>query len=301
MFLNAGAFNSVHLLLNSASAAMPHGLANSSGVLGTLIMDHANTLSAMALMPGFEARATFGNRPTGVIIPRYRNHDTHDGVGHTRGTVALYEPFPNSIWNLSVAIASEPGGHIDEIVDMCRPILDAAAQGGDAGTPQFMKQWVAMGEKLIALADEDEANGRLLSASAKLEPASLYLFIAERMQRHDAPGRVDTYARARAMFDKSIRPGQIDRERVEVLLANGTMPTLYTLCVDRPASGKALRLQGLPDDRRSENWASKAVYWLETQPDVDPKRIGMTGISLGGHFVPRGHGRRRGFRGGGEH
>ncbi len=85
VFLNAGAFNSVHLLLNSASAAMPNGLANSSGTLGTHIMDHANTLSAMALIPGFEGHTTFGNRPTGTIIPRYRNMEAMDGVGHTRG------------------------------------------------------------------------------------------------------------------------------------------------------------------------------------------------------------------------
>lgn len=85
VFLNAGAFNSVHILLNSASEAMPNGLANSSGVLGTHIMDHANTLSAKAIMPGFEDRTTFGNRPTGIVIPRYRNLDVVDGVGHTRG------------------------------------------------------------------------------------------------------------------------------------------------------------------------------------------------------------------------
>jgi choline dehydrogenase-like flavoprotein len=85
VFLNAGAFNSVHVLLNSATEAMPNGLANSSGVLGTHIMDHANTLSAIALMPGFEAHTTFGNRPTGVVIPRYRNLDAMDGEGHTRG------------------------------------------------------------------------------------------------------------------------------------------------------------------------------------------------------------------------
>jgi len=85
VFLNAGAFNSVQVLLNSASEAMPGGLANSSGVLGTHIMDHANTLSAMALMPGFEGRTTFGNRPTGVVVARYRNLDVMDGVGHTRG------------------------------------------------------------------------------------------------------------------------------------------------------------------------------------------------------------------------
>ncbi|MEO7656666.1 MAG: GMC family oxidoreductase [Sphingomicrobium sp.] len=85
VFLNAGAFNSVHLLLNSASDAMPRGLGNSSGILGTHIMDHANTLSAKAIMPGFEGHTSFGNRPTGIIIPRYRNMDSIDGVGHTRG------------------------------------------------------------------------------------------------------------------------------------------------------------------------------------------------------------------------
>jgi len=85
VFLNAGAFNSVHLLLNSASEAMPHGLANTSGVLGTHIMDHPSTLSAMALMPGFEQWTTFGNRPTGIVIPRFRNLEELDGHGHARG------------------------------------------------------------------------------------------------------------------------------------------------------------------------------------------------------------------------
>ena len=85
VFLNAGAFNSVHLMLRSASEKAPHGLANSSGVLGTHIMDHANTLAALADMPGFEDRTTFGNRPTGIVIPRYRNLEQQDGAGFTRG------------------------------------------------------------------------------------------------------------------------------------------------------------------------------------------------------------------------
>ncbi|MDT0507057.1 prolyl oligopeptidase family serine peptidase [Novosphingobium sp. MMS21-SN21R] len=241
--------------------------------------------------------------------------------------MALYEPFPNYIWNLSVSIAMESGGLIGEIVDMCQPIIDAAASGGDAGTPQFMKQWAAFGDKLIDLAAEDEAKGRMFSASNKLERASLYLLVAERMQGHGAPGREATYAKARAAFDKSTALGQINRERVEIPLATGIMPALYTratgpgphpvvvycngldsckellywsrlpealarrgvstLCVDQPGSGEALRLQGLPVDPHSENWASKAVDWLEAQLDVDPVRIGMTGISLGGHFAPR--------------
>lgn len=241
--------------------------------------------------------------------------------------MALYSPFPNYIWNLSVAIALESGGQIGEIVDMCQPIIDAAAGGGDAGTPAFMKQWAAMGDKLVELATEDEAKGRGFSASAKLERASLYLMVAERMQGHGAPGRKETYAKALNAFERSTALGSINRERVEIPLASGTMPALYTrgqgegprpvvvycngldsckellywsrlpealaqrgistLCVDQPGSGEALRLQNLPVDPHSENWASKAVDWLETQSDVDPKRIGMTGISLGGHFAPR--------------
>jgi dipeptidyl aminopeptidase/acylaminoacyl peptidase len=241
--------------------------------------------------------------------------------------MALYSPFPNYIWNLSVSIAMESGGRIGEIVDMCQPIIEAAAGGGDAGTPAFMKQWAAMGDKLIELAAEDEAKGRNFSASDKLERASLYLFVAERMQGHGAPGREATYAKALETFARSTTLGGINRERVEVPLANGTMPALYTrghgegprpvvvycngldsckellywsrlpealarrgistLSVDQPGSGEALRLQRLPVDPHSESWASKAVDWLETRPDVDPKRIGMTGISLGGHFAPR--------------
>lgn len=241
--------------------------------------------------------------------------------------MALFEYFPNYIWNLSVAIAMESGGQIGEIIDMCQPIRDAAANGADAGTPQFMAQWVAMADKLLDLAAEDEAAGRRFSASNKLERASLYLITAERMQGHGHPGREETYARARAAFDRSTALGKLNRERIEVPLAKGTMPALYTrapgegrkpvvvfcngldsckellywtrlpeelarrgvstLCVDQPGSGEALRLQGLPVDPHSESWASRAIDWLERQADADPKRIGMTGISLGGHFAPR--------------
>lgn len=241
--------------------------------------------------------------------------------------MALFEYFDNYVWNLSVAIAMESGGRIGEIVDMCQPIRDAADGGGDAGTPQFMARWAAMGEKLLELADEDLSKGRCFSASNKMERAALYLFVAERMQGHGHPGREATYARARETFDRSTGLGGLNRQRVEVPLDGGTMAALWTrapgegrkpavvfcngldsckellywtrlpeelarrgvstLCVDQPGSGEALRLQGLPVDPHSESWASKAVDWLEHQSDVDAKRIGMTGISLGGHFAPR--------------
>jgi choline dehydrogenase-like flavoprotein len=78
VFLCAGAFNSVAVLLRSAGAQHPEGLANGSGVLGRYIMDHANGLAAVGPVPGFEAHTTFGNRPTGIIVPRFRNVTTRD-------------------------------------------------------------------------------------------------------------------------------------------------------------------------------------------------------------------------------
>ena len=239
----------------------------------------------------------------------------------------LFEYFPNYVWNLSLAIAMESGGQIGEIIDMSAPIREKAGRGEDAGTADFMAEWVKKADTLIGLADEDEALGRAFSAAAKLERASLYLFTAERMQGNGHPGRAETYARARGAFDKAMRLGKANCERVEVPLAEGTMPALYTraegpgphpvvvycngldsckellywsklphalarrgistLCVDQPGTGEALRLQNLPATPYSETWASKAVDWLEQRPEIDAKRIGMTGISLGGHYAPR--------------
>jgi dienelactone hydrolase len=241
--------------------------------------------------------------------------------------MALFEYFPNYIWNLSVAIAIESGGQIGEIIDMCQPIRDAAANGADAGTPQFMRAWVETGDKLIGLAGDDEERGRAFSAAAKLERAALYLLVAERMQGQGSPDRAATYAKALDTFKRAMTLGDHAVERVEIPYEGSTFPALYcrapgdgpkpvvvycngldsskellywsklphalaargisSLCVDQPGTGEALRLNNLPATPHSEKWASPAVDWLEKQPDVDPARIGMTGISLGGHFAPR--------------
>jgi hypothetical protein len=111
--------------------------------------------------------------------------------------MALFEYFPNYVWNLSIAMALESGAKIGEIIDMCQPIREAAAAGSDAGTPQFLAQWVVTADRLVGLADEDAARGRAFSASDKLERAALYFLVAERMQARGAPGRDAIYAQAR--------------------------------------------------------------------------------------------------------
>lgn len=241
--------------------------------------------------------------------------------------MALFSYFPNYVWNLSLAIALESGGKIGEIVDMCAPIKDAAGRGEDTGTAEFMAEWVKMADKLAALAAEDEAQGRLFSAGDKLKRAALYYQTAERMQGHGHPGREETYRKALDSFTRGIHFAGDDAERVEIPYNGETLSALWTrapgagpkpavvycngldstkellwfswlpqalakrgistLCVDQPGTGEALRLHGLPASPESERWASLWVDWLETQSNVNPKRIGMTGISLGGHYAPR--------------
>ncbi len=239
----------------------------------------------------------------------------------------MFEYFKNYVWNLSVDIAIESGAKIGEIDEMCRPLREAVDRGDDANTGQFLKHWVAMADKLSDLAAEDEALGRNFSAGTKLQRASLYYITAERMQGHGHSGRAETYAKARLAFDRAMTLGQENAERVEIPYEGGVIAGVFvkaagegpkpvvvyvngldsckellywsglpaallrrgvsTLCIDQPGSGEALRLHNLPATHESERWASKVVDYLETRADVDAKRIGMTGISLGGYYTPR--------------
>lgn len=60
-----------------------------------------------------------------------------------------------------------------------------------------------------------------------------------------------------------------------------------SLVLDQPGSGEALRLHGLTARYDSEHWATPVVDWLEQHDEVDPRRIGLEGVSLGGYFCPR--------------
>ena len=151
--------------------------------------------------------------------------------------MALFEYFPNYIWNLSVAIALESGGRIGEIVDMCQPLRDAAAKGEDAGTPAFMREWVKMADKLVELGCEDERRGRAFSAGEKLKRAALYYGVAERMQAHGSPGRQETYAKALANFAAGTRMANDNVERVTIPYEGAELSALLTRAegVDGPA------------------------------------------------------------------
>ena len=73
VFLNASAFNSAWVLMNSATELWPGGLGSSSGELGHNAMDHHFRCGATGTMEGYEDKYYYGRRANGIYIPRFRN------------------------------------------------------------------------------------------------------------------------------------------------------------------------------------------------------------------------------------
>ncbi|MDQ1118067.1 MULTISPECIES: GMC family oxidoreductase [Pseudoxanthomonas] len=73
VFLNASAFNSTWLLMNSATDVWDGGLGSSSGELGHNVMDHHFRVGASGRVDGYEDKYYYGRRPCGFYIPRFRN------------------------------------------------------------------------------------------------------------------------------------------------------------------------------------------------------------------------------------
>jgi choline dehydrogenase-like flavoprotein len=118
IFLCASTINTAWLLMQSATDVWPDGLGSSSGELGHNLMDHHFRVGAQGKLDGLEDKTTFGRRPNGFYIPRYRNlfgekRDYLRGFGYQGG--AGREGWSRAVAELGVGAkfkdaASLPGG-----------------------------------------------------------------------------------------------------------------------------------------------------------------------------------------------
>lgn len=216
---------------------------------------------------------------------------------------------------------------IDEACRPLKELAGIKALGGDKTAQNaWFESWMKLAERVGRLGWADEQQKHTLSAGRKYLRAGLYYLMAERMPSHKDPRRLDAYKRGIDLYRRGLELRKDPVEFVEVPFGKHKLPAYFSkapgpgrkpcvvhfdgldvtkeliypnvadefrrrgislLIVDHPGVGGALRLLGLPSGPDTEKPAGACVDYLETRDDVDPNRIGMMALSLGGYYAPR--------------
>ena len=233
----------------------------------------------------------------------------------------------NYTWSLAVMSALNRGGQISEIDEACRPLREHAARKNDpSAQAAWFESWMKLAERVERLAQIDEQANHPFSAGRKFLRAGLYYLLAERMPSHKDARRMIAYKRGIALYAKGLKLRGEPVEFVEVPFGKHRLPAYFMkapgdgrapcmvhfdgldvmkeliypsvgaefrrrgislLIVDHPGVGAALRLLGLTSGPDTEKPAGAAVDYLLKRKDVDPERIGIMALSLGGYYAPR--------------
>lgn len=239
----------------------------------------------------------------------------------------MFEYFPeNYTWTLATMIPLNCGGNISELDDACRPLKETAKRNDAVAHEAWYESWKRIGERVERLALQHEERGQFLSAGRKFLRACMYYLTAERMISNRDPRKIQTYTQALETFKKGVRFRKIPLEFVEVPFQGKSLPALFVpalgsgrapcmihfdgfdvmkeiiylmvgeefryrgislLVVDHPGVGEALRLRDLHSRPDTEVPAAAVVDYLERRSDVNPEKIGIMALSLGGYYAPR--------------
>lgn len=140
----------------------------------------------------------------------------------------MYMYFPtNYVWSLAVVATLNNGGFIDEVDRACKPVLEAAMNGDDAGTEELYAAWVAVADRLIASAEDDEQRGRIIGAGDKYYRSSLYVSQSERLQSPTWDGRKAAYQKSMDLLQKHVDLSGAPMTRVEIPYEGSHMPGYF--------------------------------------------------------------------------
>lgn len=188
----------------------------------------------------------------------------------------------------------------------------------------WWEEWSAMAARLETVADNADADGRVMTAGNSYLRAGMYYFTAERFIP-PGPEKREMGEKAIDNCTKGILRRHSNVERVEVPYEDTTLPALFmkardvpaptivlfdgldnckemsvlfaglefaargwnTLAIDGPGQGESLRLRDIKT-RHDYEAAGRAAYdYVSGRSEVDPDRVAVMGYSFGGYYAPR--------------
>ena len=219
-----------------------------------------------------------------------------------------------------VARVQNGAGDIFEVATVARNV-----DVGDAIA--WKREWTALAENAEREARAAEAAGYETTAATRYYHASQYYSQSDIFAKPGSPERravfrqsQDMFRRGAALDTTDIRlvsiecddqtydgyfcvPPFTDGRTVPAVLfiggADATSEETYfsgkglldrgmaMLLLDMPGRGSAIYLKDYLSRYDMEVPAAAAFDWLEVQPEVDPARLAVAGISLGGYYAPR--------------
>lgn len=237
-----------------------------------------------------------------------------------------FQYFPgNHLWSNGLMFGSEMQtwgaaalGEIDQIGRRLR--------GREGDNDAWFAEWRAMAERMEKTADEHAAAGRELTAGTYYMHASTYYFVADRYCTLGEP-KLAAYRRCVRCFGEGIKRRWKNIERVEVPYEGKQLPGyfmktphsksraptvvmfggldsakeiitmfgavelanrgIHCVVIDGPGQGESLRLRQIYSRYDYEAAGTAAYDYVITRPDVDPKRVAIAGLSMGGYYAPR--------------
>ena len=237
----------------------------------------------------------------------------------------MFEYFPSNYpWSMAIVTALDMGGILSEIDDACRPLQELPAGEPEKAITAWIDRWGALARRVRNAAQADEGAGHDISAREKYSRSALYFLVAERQASPGDPSKLELYREALEVFRRGVAGARV--EYIDVAYEGRTLPALFVpahadgpapcivhlngldtmkemaylrmakaysvrgiacLLLDQPGSGGALRLHDLPAVIEMERPVAACLDYLETRHDVDPKRIGVQGVSMGSYSAPR--------------
>lgn len=227
----------------------------------------------------------------------------------------------------AIGAAGHHGADIGEVINALRGL-------DEKDLSAWYEAWNSLGERVFALADEQERAGHRRSARNAFLRACTYLRTAGSMlystpvdprMVNSNTRQTSAFRRAAALLDTPVEvvqipfegttlPGYFLRAADETGVRRATViglggydgtaeecyfyfaaPALargyHVLLFDGPGQGAALLQQGMPMRADWDTVITPVVDFVLTRTDVDPARIALAGLSMGGFLGPRAAGK----------